>query len=170
MYTIVHVGFLPRLATRSWISFLEIFFEASDMQKRGFHRATWDVYCLLQSVGGMGIFYCWNHEFALCAKWIIRALEGIEAWKILIRHCISTGLPFGRKSWKDLNLQTLLTAQVPIKITGSFVVKIIWKSWEAFKPWFHWNGKQNSSRASFSTLNVWWSLVLKIDGLPLASV
>jgi len=82
---------------------------------------------------------------------------------------VSTGLPYGRKSWKGLNLQMILTTQVPIKIVGSFVTKSIWNAWEAFKPWLQWNGKHNSSRASLSSLNIWWSHVLKFDGLPLVN-
>jgi len=85
----------------------------------------WDIYCLPHTASGIGIFYCHNQGFSLCAKWIIRSLKGVEAWKILIWHCISTGLPYGRKSYKGLDLQIILTTQFPINIVGSFIAKSI---------------------------------------------
>lgn len=105
---------------------LRDFIWASDAHKRGFHRVAWDVCCLPRAVEGMGMFNSHFQGFALHAKWILRALQGEEAWKILICHCLSTGLPLGKKVCKGLNLQTILTTLVPIKISGSFVVKSIW--------------------------------------------
>jgi len=54
------------------------------MQKQGFHKVSWNVYYLPHLVEGVGIFDNQNQGFALCAKWIIRTLEGDEARKILI--------------------------------------------------------------------------------------
>lgn len=44
------------------------------------------------------------------------------------------GLPFGKRAWKGLNLQTILTAPIPFKILDSFITKRIWKAWESLKP------------------------------------
>lgn len=118
----------------------------------------------------MGLFNYQFQGYALCAKWILRALEGHEAWKLLVWHCILQGLPLGKKSWKGLNLQTLLTAPINIKISGSFVIKSIWKPWESLKPWLSWNVCAKSVGASLSSLNVWWSLIFSLEGFPLANV
>lgn len=78
--------------------------------------------------------------------------------------------PLWKKYLKGLDLQTILTAHVPIKIIGLFMVKSIWKAWEAFKLWLQWHGKKSSSGGSLSSLNVWLSHVLKFERLPLANI
>lgn len=77
---------------------LRDFLWASDVQKRGFHRVAQDTYYLPQIAGGMGLFDYNFQGVALCAKWILRALEGNEVWKILVQYYISQGLPHGKIS------------------------------------------------------------------------
>lgn len=75
----------------------------------------------------------------LCVKWIIRALSGDEAWKILLRHCIQSSFLLHRPTWKGIGLQTLLVKWEPVHIVGTFVAKSIWKAWEMVKSWFYWS-------------------------------
>jgi hypothetical protein len=58
---------------------------------------------------------------ALCAKCVIQALEGMDAWKMLLHCCFSQGAPLGKRSWSSLNLQTLIVTQIMIKVEGTFV-------------------------------------------------
>lgn len=116
------------------------------------------------------MFNCEKQGIALCAKWVIRALEGDEAWKILVRHCISTGTPLGKRVWKGMNFHTILIAPVQFKISGSFVVKSIWKAWEALKPWLTWKGCDKKAGASCSSLNLWWSPIIMDNGLLPAQI
>lgn len=102
---------------------LRDFIWASNVNKRGFHRVAWEICYLPHSAGGMGLFNYQFQGYALCAKWILRALEGQEAWKLLVQHCILQGLLLGKKF-----------APINIKISGSFVIKSIWKAWESLKP------------------------------------
>ena len=105
---------------------------------------------------------------ALCAKWIIRALTGDEAWKILVRHCISSGFPVNRPAWKGIGFHTLLIMREPVVIQGSFVIKSIWKAWEAIKPWLRWAGDEFRNGLSLNQQNIWWSPLFAFQGNPLA--
>lgn len=89
---------------------------------------------------------------------------------MLIRHCISIGLPLGIKVWKGLSFSVLLTAPVSIKIQGSFVTKSLWKAWELVKPWLAWLGNGQKKGASISSINVWWSSVINWQGQPLVTL
>ena len=112
---------------------LRDFIWALDKNKNELHRVSWDICCLPRVDGGMDVFNCNHQGFALCAKWILSALQGNEAWKILIRYCLSTSLPLGKREWKALNLHIVLTILVQFNMYGSFIVKSIWKAWEALK-------------------------------------
>ena len=40
-----------------------------------------------------------EHKLMLCTKWIIRVVEGHEAWKSLLRNSIRLGAPCDCKAW-----------------------------------------------------------------------
>ena len=56
----------------------------------------------------------------------------------------------------------------PIHIQGSFVIKSIWKAWEAIKPWLHWSNDEFRNGLSFNQQNIWWSPLFATQGIPLA--
>lgn len=111
------------------------FLQASRSDHHGFHRVAWEYCCLPKKSRGIGLISTQNQGLALCAKWIIKALSGEEASKILLRHYISSGFPSKRLAWKGIGLQTLLTMKDLVQIQGTFVVKSIYHAWEAIKPW-----------------------------------
>lgn len=107
--------------------------------------------------------------FFLCAKWITHALFGNEAWKIL-KHCISQGRPHGTFFLKKLSMQAILIALVPFKISSFFLIKHIWRAWEALKSWLSWKGFDPRASSSISIINVFWSPTIMYQGLTLAQV
>lgn len=64
---------------------------ASSSNRKGFHQFALDICCLPQDFGGMGLLDYHKKVISLFTKWIIHALEGMEAWKVLIRHFITFG-------------------------------------------------------------------------------
>lgn len=80
----------------------------------------WEFCHLPWDFGGLGLISICCQGMDLCAKWIIRVLNGNETYKILICHCICHGFPCGLATWKALGLGTLLTMKEPIKIRGVF--------------------------------------------------
>ena len=121
---------------------LRDFLWASGSYHHGFHRVAWDYCCLPKESGGLGLLSTQKQGLALCAKWIIHAISRDEAWKILVFHCISSGFPVNKPMWKGIGFQTLRIMREPVVIQGSFVIKSIWKAWEAIKPWLHWAGDE----------------------------
>ena len=55
----------------------------------------------------------------------------------------------------------------PIVIQGSFVIKRIWKAWEAIKPWLHWGRDEFRNGLSLNQQNIWWSPLFACQGIPL---
>ncbi|KAH9326946.1 hypothetical protein KI387_007124, partial [Taxus chinensis] len=53
-----------------------------------------------------------------------------ETWKVLLRNGITEGTQYGNTSWKDIGFSNLLIPPIPIRVVGTFMLKIIWKSWE----------------------------------------
>lgn len=53
---------------------------------------------------------------------------------------------------------------------GTFVAKISWWDWEVIKPWLWWDGSCFRDGLSFNQHNIWWSLLIWVQGLPLALV
>lgn len=85
----------------------------------------WKTYYLPRESGGMGIFDCKCQGIDLCAKWIVIALRGLEAWKFLIRNAVSMGFPLNQKTYKGLDFPSLIMILVFIKILGFFVIRSI---------------------------------------------
>ena len=56
----------------------------------------------------------------------------------------------------------------PVVIQGSFVIKSIWKAWEAIKPWLRWAGGEFRNGLSLNQQNIWWSPLFAFQGNPLA--
>lgn len=93
---------------------LQDFDWASSSDHQGFHKVAWEYCCLPKESEGLDLISTQKQGLALCAKWIIRALFGNEDWKILLRHCISSGFPASRPAWKGIGFQTLLIMKDPI--------------------------------------------------------
>lgn len=55
-------------------------------------------------LGGMGLKDLKLQGIALASKWILKAMEGSEPWKVLIRNNIKYFVPKKAKKWKDLPL------------------------------------------------------------------
>lgn len=84
------------------------FLWASSSNRNGFHRVSWDIYFSARPSRWICIFYFHMQGIALCVKWIINALEGIEAWKVLIKYFITSIFLLNQKSWWIWILSLLL--------------------------------------------------------------
>lgn len=69
-----------------------------------------------------------------------------------------------------MDFPSLLVCPKFVKIEGSFVIKSIWKAWQLFTPWLRWRGNSGRRGLSLRSLNIWWSFVINLQGIPLAKV
>ena len=97
----------------------------------------------------------------------MHAIIGDEAWNFLVQHCISFGFTINRPTWKGIGLHTLLIMQEHVLIQGFFVIKSIWKAWEAVKPWVFWARVESHNDLSLNQQSIWWSPLFSIQGTPL---
>lgn len=77
----------------------------------------------------MGLLDCKHQGISLCAKWIVWAMQGNKSQKVLIQRFISFDLPLNYQAWRGMDLPSLITTLVTIKIQGSFIIHSIWKAW-----------------------------------------
>lgn len=68
--------------------------------------------------GGLGLKDLRWQGVSLVAKWIFRALQGEEPWKILIGHNISKFVPKKSPNWKGLGLCDLIVRDFKVRPYG----------------------------------------------------
>ena len=62
---------------------------------------------------------------ALVVKWVAKASQGGEPYKVLIKHNISLGQPCRAKNWRELNFSKKLAMDYNVSVLGSNVFKSI---------------------------------------------
>lgn len=128
---------------------------------RKYHVVKWDWCVMNKSRGGMGLKDLKIQDIALASKWICRALEGDEPWKVLIRNNIQMFVPKYAKRWKNLPLGNLLLGKFVVSPYGSEVFKSLWKAWAAIS--------QHLTKTDFcitkgqiaANRSIWWNTLHK---------
>lgn len=92
----------------------------------GFHRVVWEFCCLPRESGDIGLLSTQKQGISLCTKWVIQAISSSDTWKVFLKHCISSGYPVNKITWKGIGFQTLLVMKDIVCIEGTFVSQSIW--------------------------------------------
>lgn len=125
MFITHHVGSLPKLAIRSWRRLSETFYGPKKRKGKAFTELHGNYVDSLSTMVVWEFVYYQQQGTSLSVKWIIKILQGLEAWKVFLRCLIYYGIPLGKKVWQTMNLPSFIMAHVLINIIGSFVYKII---------------------------------------------
>ncbi|XP_059078008.1 uncharacterized protein LOC131876588 [Cryptomeria japonica] len=94
------------------------------------HAVKWEWCTMNKLFGGMGLKDLKLQGIALASKWILKAMEGNEPWKVLIRNNIICSVPKKAKKWKDLPILDILMGQFEVAPAGSNIFKSLWKARE----------------------------------------
>ena len=63
------------------------------------HNVKWEWCCIPKKLGGLGMRDVKKQGISLAAKWVLKSLEGDEAWKILIHNNIGRAIVKEGKQW-----------------------------------------------------------------------
>lgn len=126
-----------------------------------FHVFKWDLCVMSKSRGGMGLKDLKCQGIALATKWICRALEEDEPWKVLIRNNIQRYVPKYAKIWKNFPIEDLLSGKFVVSPYGFEVFKSLWKAWEAISQLLT-NIECCISVGQIATnRSIWWNMLHK---------
>lgn len=132
------------------------------------HAVKWEWCTMHKLYGGMGLKDLKLQGIALASKWILKAMDGDEPWKILLRNNITSSVPKKARKWKNLPMLDLLLGQIEVSPTSSEVFKSLWKAWEQVKHLVHIKVNGTIQGQIANNRSIWWSLFH--NGKPLATL
>ena len=98
------------------------------------HNVKWEWCCTPRKQGGLGTKDLKKQGRALISKWLIKAIEGNEPWKVLIRNNVVRSVIKQEKNWGNIPFLDILLGDFEIKVFGSRVFFALWKAWKDIKP------------------------------------
>jgi hypothetical protein len=98
----------------------------------------------------------------------VKAIEGNEPWKILVKNNIYIGSPTWAKYCRGQDIHDILALEVKFSVKGSNVFKSLWKGWNTIKPLLGPIQRMQLGKRWCGRGSIWWNL--KKYGKPLALV
>jgi hypothetical protein len=122
------------------------------------HSISWEWCTRIRAWGGLGLKDLKYQGVALAIKWIAKAGEGEEPWKVLIRNNLRLSHCSRPRGWKYFCFTDSLTVDAPLVVQGSNVFRSIWKAWKFVKNFLINNVPVEKSGLLCRKKSIWWNL------------
>ena len=122
------------------------------------HPVSWDWCTKSRAWGGLGLKDLKFQGVALVVKWIAKAGDGEEPWKVLIRNNLRRSHCSRPRGWKNFCFSDCLSVDAPLVVQGSNVFKSIWKAWKFVKHFLSNKDPIEKSSLLCGKKCIWWNL------------